>query len=404
MSVALIKFLQGAVTGPNGQMIVGTVGNFTVANSNNAGVGSWQIDLVYVPPGSARSLATPLAHNDSGSTPTVVIAADVSGCYRVVLKVWNAAGRSGLPDDVDIRVFGVPEAQGTIVPPSQVDPEELDPAKKPNEMNLAGNLNGWAGGGAGDGLMNDTLKKLDAGVFSGRLLVKVVVTQDIANLAAFPSSFSGYAFQNGDLLALARQSNTSHNVVGTYNAGVFTPAPRQPNDGTQIIPTEGAAAYSGYIYRPSSVTLPLNTGTVQGLYTTTTYGPDGVGVSLIGNEAVPRQSVANDAAWHPLWSFDHVGRGFITGRLKIVACVMAIDGAVECELNLRANVTLSATPAAGALPSVTPVDIIDNSGGSGGFADMRFFNVGTATQLQVKNLQGGPVKFGGIVGLVVGQP
>lgn len=398
MSVALIKFLQGAVTGPNGQMIVGTVGNFTVANSNNAGVGSWQIDLVSVPPGSARSIAAPLAHNDNDATPTVVIAADVSGCYRIVLKVWNAAGRSGLPDDVDIRVFCVPEAQGTIVPPSQLDPPEIDPVKKPNEMNLGGNLNGWAGGGVGDGLLNDTLKKLDSGGFSGRLLVKVVVADDVANLAAFPSSATGYTFQNGDLLCLASQSNTSHNVTGTYNAGVFTPSVRQPNDGTQIIPTEGSSAYSPYVYRPGSVTLPPTTGAYRGVNTSVTLAPDAVGLKNVANEGDGRLTIPAGGAWTTIWQCDPVARGFATGRIDAAAKFLVVDGPKGMAVQIEGIFSC----ATATLDCQKTADITDD--GLGPYINGRFIVVSGVLCAQLSNLTVADYQAVGISAFFRGSP
>lgn len=159
-AAALIKFTQGVTVGPNGQMIVGTTGNFTVSNSDDTDIESWQVDLVYVPPGSSLSVSAPYQSNDSSPTPSVTIDADVTGCYRLVLKVWDVPGRAGPPTDTDIRVFGIPETNGTLIPPAQLDPEPLD--DKPDEFNLSGNLNGWAGNGVSDGLLNHTLKRLDA--------------------------------------------------------------------------------------------------------------------------------------------------------------------------------------------------------------------------------------------------
>lgn len=169
-ATALIKFVQGAVTGPNGQMLVGALGAFTVENSDNTGVQSWQIDLYYVPPGSVIAESTPYASNDSSNTPSASIAADVTGSWRVGLKVWDVPDRDGPPIDTDIRIFAVPEpTNGTIIPPPQLSPPPINETNptKPDEFNVGGQGNGWAGSGNGDGLLNDTLRKLDAGEFGG---------------------------------------------------------------------------------------------------------------------------------------------------------------------------------------------------------------------------------------------
>lgn len=169
-AAALIKFVQGATTGPTGQALIGALGSFTVQNSNNAGVQSWQIDLLYVPPGSAVTASTPYALNDASSTPSASFAGDVTACWRVRLKVWDVPSRDGPPSDTDIRVFGIKEpTHGTLIPCPQLNPppiNETNPAK-PDEFNFAGGLNGWAGNGINDGLLNDTLKKLDLGIFGG---------------------------------------------------------------------------------------------------------------------------------------------------------------------------------------------------------------------------------------------
>jgi len=168
-ATALIKFVQGVTTGPNGQSLIGSIGSFTIQNSDNTGVASWQIDLLYVPPGSTVITATPYAFSDSSGTPTATVPADVTGCWRLRLKVWSIANRVGPPTDTDIRVFGIKEAKhGLLVPCPQLIPlpiNETNPAK-PDEFNFAGNLNGWSGFGTGDGLLNDTLKRLDNGEFS----------------------------------------------------------------------------------------------------------------------------------------------------------------------------------------------------------------------------------------------
>jgi hypothetical protein len=163
-AAALIKFTQNAVVGTGGQAYVGTIagGAVTVENTTNTGVGSWQIDLVDVPSGSALTTGT-LASGNTG-TPTTTFTPDQDGgCYRIVLKVWTASGRPGNPDDTDIRNFVVLSVAGFAIPPAQIYPAPLPstasglPGNKPNELNISGQERGWAGAGT-DGLLDNLLK------------------------------------------------------------------------------------------------------------------------------------------------------------------------------------------------------------------------------------------------------
>ena len=166
-ATALIQFLQAPFTGLSGQVLVGIAGvvPITIQNTNNVGVASWQIDLVYTPPGSVVSVATPLAFSNNSNTPTdSSVLPDMPGCYRYVLKVWDVINRVGLPTDVDIRNFAILDADGTILPPYQNDPQPLPtlasglPGAKPNEMNINGSELGWVGDGT-DGLLAQILQK-----------------------------------------------------------------------------------------------------------------------------------------------------------------------------------------------------------------------------------------------------
>ena len=166
-AAALIKLTQGATIG-SGEAIKGTTGTLVeVENVDNTDVASWQIDLVYVDPASGISEATPFAYNDDDSTPYASFTPDVSGSYRWVLKVWEATGRSGDPDDTDIRVFNVPETNGLVVPPAQIWPRTLPPTdsgmtgNKPNEMNFSGQTRGWGGDGDSDGLLGELVRRVD---------------------------------------------------------------------------------------------------------------------------------------------------------------------------------------------------------------------------------------------------
>lgn len=167
-ATALIRFRRDnntPTTFPNGQAIVGSIGDqIRVWNSVNTDVQSWQIDLVYTPPDSVIPTATPLIFNDASGTPdSGVITLDATGGYRFVLKVWDIPNRLGEPTDVDIRNVLVPETSGFISPPSAFWPQPLPPPQsllpeaKPEENNIGGQDNGWAGTGS-DGLLTHLIR------------------------------------------------------------------------------------------------------------------------------------------------------------------------------------------------------------------------------------------------------
>lgn len=165
---ALIKFTQGLVVGADGEAQLGVAGtSVSLTNVDNTDVGSWQFDLAYADPRGSLVATTDWAHGD-GSSPAATFEPDTNGSFRWVLKVWAAPGRVGDPASVDIRVFNVPEPNGMIVPPAQLwplplpDPQSGDAKAKPNEMNFGGQVNGWAGLGSGDGLLNDVVQRVDA--------------------------------------------------------------------------------------------------------------------------------------------------------------------------------------------------------------------------------------------------
>lgn len=166
-ATALLKFTQGVNVGADGQALFGVTGaSVVVANSNDLGVASWQIELVYVPPGSAVSTGT-VASSDASGTPTHTFTPDLSGPYRFVLKVWNATGRSGTATSTDIRCFGVKEPNGLYRPAPQLWPRPLPPVAsgeigaKPDENNFAGQENGWSGNGS-EGLLDTLIQRVDA--------------------------------------------------------------------------------------------------------------------------------------------------------------------------------------------------------------------------------------------------
>jgi hypothetical protein len=166
-ATALLKFAQATVgTGADGQAFAGVLNQLvTVSNSDNTGVASWQIDLLYAAPGSSTVAATPFAFSNNGSTPVATFTPNVRRSYRFQLKVWSVLNRAGNPDSTDIRVFSIRELNGTFIPPPQLFPLPLpDPrtglaGAKPHEMNFGGQPDGWAGGVTNDGLLNDFLTK-----------------------------------------------------------------------------------------------------------------------------------------------------------------------------------------------------------------------------------------------------
>lgn len=187
---ALLKFSQGSSIGGDGEALLGVI-NEEVAlhNVDNAGVRSWQVDLVAADAGSSYVPQDEYAFNDNSSTPTATFSPDWSGSYRWVLKVWDVPDRVGDPTDVDIRVFSIAELNGMIVPPDQTFPVPLpDPRSgadgaKPNELNFDGQLEGWAGDGYSDGLISSLVRAVDASrVYQFQTLTDTTVP---ATLSAF---------------------------------------------------------------------------------------------------------------------------------------------------------------------------------------------------------------------------
>ncbi len=164
---ASIDFVQGGTNPPAGQAIAAVTGtSISVTNGDNTAVSSWQIELYDVPPGSSVTTGV-IASSNSGSTPSASFTPDVTGSYRVALKVWNVANRDGAPTDTDIRDAMVGEVNtGLIVPPFQMWPRQLPPlaslfaGAKASESNLSGCDRGWDGCGS-DGLMRNLIKLVD---------------------------------------------------------------------------------------------------------------------------------------------------------------------------------------------------------------------------------------------------
>jgi hypothetical protein len=165
-ATASIRFAQGVLIGTAGEVLVGVVGTtVNVSNGNNAGVQSWEIDLLYTPPGSAVAVTIPLAFDNNNDTPAASFMPDVRGSYRVMLRVWALPSRAGTPD-TDIRNFVIKGKRGKVLPPYQNDPPPLPtlasglPGAKPNEMNIDGLELGWEGS-TGNGMLADLIDAVD---------------------------------------------------------------------------------------------------------------------------------------------------------------------------------------------------------------------------------------------------
>lgn len=224
---ALIKFSQGAVVGADGQAFFGELNtNVFVHNVNNVDVASWQLDLVYTDPSSSIPITIPYASDDNGNTPSAVFSPDVRGSYRWVLRVWSVINRIGTPDDIDIRVFAVPEINSSVVLPSQVWPIPLPdvrsglPGAKPNELNFAGQPDGWVGNdNFSVALMNSLIRTFDADrPYRTRV---VTTTVDPTVVAVMPTSqwpTTGYSRVRFDILA---DNSTSSNFMYIERASLF---------------------------------------------------------------------------------------------------------------------------------------------------------------------------------------
>jgi hypothetical protein len=181
---ALMQLQQGATVGGNGEALFGTTGTaVTVLNVVNTDVASWLIELLHVPPDSALSTGTLASGNDAN--PTASFTPDVRGPYRLRLTVWRVANQHGT-SDVDIRNFGVKEANGFYRPAPQLWPRPLPPVAsgesgaKPDENNFGGQANGWAGTGS-DGLLDHFIKAAAPLVMDG-------IATGTVQLSTFPAA------------------------------------------------------------------------------------------------------------------------------------------------------------------------------------------------------------------------
>lgn len=236
MSTSLIKFSQGATVGTSGWAFAAVTGSaVTIVNNDNTGVSSWQIELVDVPSGSVLSTGV-IAHNDTGSTPTITVTPDVEGgCYRIVLKVWNSINRVGSPTDTDIRNIVVLDIRGFASPPSQIWPLPLPstasgmPGNKPNELNLNGQERGYAGSGT-DGLLDQR--------FNYPVLTNINVSAGTTsrNLSALVFSNANSVSFGLNGITLTASINAPAQTIQTQNVVV-------PSAGTQTA-TSGTIIFS----------------------------------------------------------------------------------------------------------------------------------------------------------------
>jgi len=165
--LARIKFTQGATVGSAGFAMKGVTGTVvSVGNGTTTGIGSWQIEMLWVPGGSAIATGV-LAYGETSNTPLATFTPDVVGTYRVREKLWISSHRSGNPGVTDIRWFSVPGPNRGLVqlapqidPPPNPDPSTGKLGNSPNEANFPGNSNGWLGA-PGNGLVNDLISLVD---------------------------------------------------------------------------------------------------------------------------------------------------------------------------------------------------------------------------------------------------
>jgi hypothetical protein len=173
-AVALLKFKQGALIGPDGEaLIVAPSVQVDIENSDNTDIQSWRLNLVYTPPGGGVAIALPLAENPASATPASNVTPDATpGCYRIQLIVYEGPSYTGDSDE-DIRNFAVPDpVYGIVFPSYQVLPAKLPilgtglPGEKPDELNFGGQPYGWDGEGT-EGLLLQFMRDVVAGTIGG---------------------------------------------------------------------------------------------------------------------------------------------------------------------------------------------------------------------------------------------
>jgi hypothetical protein len=184
MVIAAIAFTQGGNVGAPGVAMLG-VRDVPVAcrNGNDSGVASQTWMLRSVPLGSALPVGGTVTGATFEFTP------DTDFCYLVRLVVVGIDGSTAL----DERVFGVPDAQGRLVPAFE---------GAGSAHNFPGNTRGWAG--------TDSVKMADwmlanAGAGAAGPVVATMSISIFYVNTAYPRQLGG-TLLHADFVAAAEQS------------------------------------------------------------------------------------------------------------------------------------------------------------------------------------------------------
>lgn len=125
---ANIKFVQGVLTPPAGQALIGVAGvPVTASNEDSSNVETMTWDVVDVPPTSA--VATGIAH--FGAPQDFIFNPDQPGGYFIHLTVTDLAGNRA----DSYLVFQIAEPSGYVIPPFMATAPTL---------NFSGQTRGWA--------------------------------------------------------------------------------------------------------------------------------------------------------------------------------------------------------------------------------------------------------------------
>ena len=153
MVTANLIFTQAAIPGTPGWAYEGAAGGLvTLSNFDNTDVTEWLYELLSTPYNSGLAVGV----LSSGAAPTATFMPDVSGCYRTLLYTKDSSNNGAS----QIRVFGVPNARGWIVP-------AFDGIAA--EHNFNGQVRGWAGDNSVvmlDSILDDIAANLGGGATS----------------------------------------------------------------------------------------------------------------------------------------------------------------------------------------------------------------------------------------------
>lgn len=277
-ATALLKFTQTPLTPPAGRALIVVAGtSVTIENGDPTDVGSWRLELLYGPPGSAFEVApgtpTLLAENSNDDTPMSSITPDASAaylgeCYRIRLTVWEDMGFSGAFDQ-DIRVIGtLTPNKSLVIPPYQKLPDPFPLDDKPDEMNFDGQPFGWSGPEDGAPLfrlMNGLIRLFDAAVSGATAWLGLSDTPGSfvanalyrANAGASALEDSGVKVVGSNLLiptsASFASAHDNGNVSGSVNINFATNGQKQSmtlvGDVTLLSFTFPPGAASGFMLR-----------------------------------------------------------------------------------------------------------------------------------------------------------